>query len=129
MSIISKELFVSIIDELKEVNDFVSETNVRARKLNDYLISDFFNAASIVIHHDSLVVLLLQKIFDDEGTIDWWIFEKDFGRNFQMGDILEEIENGDFKDIDLGSVEKLYDYLVRNWKKVNKINNMCGEKE
>lgn len=129
MSIISKELFVSIIDELKEVNDFVSETNVKARKLNDYLISDFFDADSIVIHHDSLVVLLLQKIFDDEGTIDWWIFEKDFGRSFQMGDILEEIENGDFEDIDLGSVEKLYDYLVRNWKKVNKINNMCGEKE
>ena len=129
MSIISKELFVSIIDELKEVNDFVSETNVRARKLNDSLISDFFDADSIVIHHDSLVVLLLQKIFDDEGTIDWWIFEKDFGRSFQMGDILEEIENGAFEDIDLRSAEKLYDYLVRNWKKVNKINNMYGEKE
>ncbi len=122
MSIISKELFTKIINELKDINDFVNETNSRAKKLNNSLISDFFDANSITIHHDSLVVLLLQKIFDDEGTIEWWVFEKDFGRNFCIGDFSEAINDNQFVDIDLSSSEKLYDYLVYNWKKVNNQN-------
>ena len=122
MSIISKELFTKIINELKDINDFVNETNSRAKKLNNSLISDFFDANSITIHHDSLVVLLLQKIFDDEGTIEWWVFEKDFGRNFCIGDFSEAINDNQVVDIDLSSSEKLYDYLVYNWKKVNNQN-------
>ena len=41
---ITKMHFVDIINKLKEVNDFVNETNDRARKLSDAVMSDFFNA-------------------------------------------------------------------------------------
>lgn len=106
---ITKIKFVDIINKLKEVNDFVNETNERARKLNDAIISDFFNAQSLSISHENIVVELLKNMFNDSDLIDWWIYELDYGRNFKMGDL---VDNG--VEIDLSTPEKLYDYLKEN---------------
>lgn len=106
---ISKEKFVEIINRLKEVDDFVEETNDRARKLSDAVRSDFFNAMSLSISHEEIVLELLEDIFklDKDDTLSWWIYEEDYGRNFKMGDFTVE-----GKEIDLSTPEKLYDYLV-----------------
>lgn len=108
---ISKKEFVEIIDDLRETNDFVVETNDRARKLKDAIISDFYNTMSLSISHEHLVVLLLEKMFNDKDILSWWLYELDYGRNFKMGN-LQETKNGIIIDIDLSSPEKLYDYLV-----------------
>ena len=107
---ISKKEFVEIINKLKEVNDFVEQTNNNARKLHDAIISDFFNASSLSISHETLVVRLLREIFNlqDDNTLDWWLYEEDYGRKFKMGDFTA---NG--IDIDLTTPEKLYDYLIK----------------
>lgn len=106
---ISEEQFVDIINKLKEVNDFVNETNDKAKKLNDAVISDFFNATSLSISHESIVVELLQNMFKDNDLIGWWIYELDYGRKFKMGDLIDnEVE------IDLSTPEKLYNYLKEN---------------
>ncbi len=106
---IDKVKFVDIINDLMEVNDFVNETNDKAKRLNDAIISDFFNAQSLSISHENIVVELLKNMFNDSDLIDWWIHELDYGRNFKMGDL---IDNG--VEIDLSKPEKLYDYLKEN---------------
>lgn len=106
---IDKVKFVDIINDLMEVNDFVNETNDKAKRLNDAIISDFFNAQSLSISHENIVVELLKNMFNDSDLISWWIYELDYGRNFKMGDL---IDNG--VEIDLSTPEKLYDYLKEN---------------
>lgn len=105
--IISKKEFVEIIEKLKEVHDFVDETNEKARKLHDAIISDFYNTMSLSISHESLVVEILEKMFNDKDTISWWLYEKDYGRD-------EELKMWDEQgnEIDVSTAEKLYDYLI-----------------
>lgn len=106
---IDKVKFVDVINDLMEVDDFVKETNDKAKRLNDAIISDFFNAQSLSISHKNIVVELLKNMFNDSDLIGWWIYELDYGRNFKMGDL---IDNG--VEIDLSTSEKLYDYLKEN---------------
>lgn len=94
---------------MTEVNDFVNQTNKKAKELNDSFISDFFNASSLSISHENIVVNLLEKIFNDtDGILSWWLYEKDYGRNdnFKMWDKFEN-------EIDISTSEKLYDYLIQ----------------
>lgn len=107
---IRKDKFVDIINQLREANDFVDETNARARELKDAKISDFFNASSLAISHEIIVVDLLENMFDDTDILEWWIYELDYGRKFKLGIIQEEIE-GRIINIDLSTSEKLYNYL------------------
>lgn len=104
---ISKEKFIDIINKLKEVNDFVDETNERARKLNDAIMSDFYNTMSLSISHESLVVELLENMFNSD-MISYWIYECNYGRDFSLGDL--EVDG---IEIDLSTAEKLYDYLIK----------------
>lgn len=106
---ITKNKFVKIINRLREVDDFVNETNNRARKLEDAIISDFFNASSLSISHEDIVVELLKDIFhlEYDDTLSWWLYERDYGREFEIGDLTVE-----GKEIDLSTPEKLYDYLL-----------------
>ena len=106
---ITKQEFVDIIEKLKQVNDFVDETNKKARELNDAIISDFYNTSSLSISHETIVVKLLENMFNDKGTISWWLYECNYGRDFSLGDL--EV-NG--VEIDLSTLEKLYDYLVQD---------------
>ena len=105
---ITKQEFVDIIDKLKEVNDFVNETNDKARKLNDAIISDFFNASSLSISHENIVVELLENMFNDKDILSWWLYDLDYGRKYKDGYITET----DGTEIDLSTPEKLYDYLI-----------------
>lgn len=110
---LTKKEFVEIIDRLKETNDFVEETNKRARKLKDAIISEFTNAMSLSISHEELVVQLLENMFKDKDIISWWLYDLDYGRKFELGCIQEE-KNGKIISFDLSNAEKLYDYLVDN---------------
>lgn len=109
---ISKEKFVEIINRLRNYNDLQNkidelfEDNIENKEM------DFMNAGSICIGHESVVVYLLENIFKDKGTISWWLYEYNYGRDFSLGDLeVDEVE------IDLSTAEKLYDYLIQNLKK------------
>ena len=104
---ITKKQFVKIINKLKKVNDFVNKTNDEARELDDAIISDFFNAQSLSISHENIVVELLENMFNDTDLIGWWLYERDYGR--EEGTVIWE----DDKEIDLSTAEKLYDYLIK----------------
>lgn len=106
---ITKQEFIDIINKLKEVNDFVNETNEKARKLDDAIISDFFNASSLSISHENIVVKLLENMFNDKEILSWWLYELDYGRKYKEGCIQDE--NG--FDVDVRTAGKLYDYLIK----------------
>ncbi len=106
---ITKNEFVEIMNKLKEVDDFVKEVNEKSRKLSDAIISDFFNAQSLSISHESLVLELLQNIFNDKDFISWWIYETDYGRNKNMAKVWLE----DNTEISLETPEQLYDFLIK----------------
>ena len=45
---------------------------------------------------------------DYDHILDWWIYEKDYGRRKDI-----KIWDGERNEIDLSTSEKLYDYLVK----------------
>lgn len=105
---IPKKEFIEIIDKLRKVDDFVDDTNEKARELDDAIISDFFNATSLSISHENIVVRLLENMFNDKEILTWWLYELDYGRKYEEGCITE----GD-KPIDISDAGKLYDYLIK----------------
>lgn len=109
---ISKEQFVTIINKMKATDDFVNEINDKTRQLRETLddsFVDFFDGNSLFVAHTDLVVKLLENMFNDNDIISWWIFELDYGRDYKDGCI----SDCDGNNIDISTVEKLYDYLVQ----------------
>lgn len=104
---LKRKRFCEIIARLKEVNDFVNEVNKKTRNLSERL--DFFNASSLFISSEDLVVELLQELLNDEGEmISYWIYELDYGKKYKDGCVIDE--NG--LNINIRSAGKLYDYLT-----------------
>ena len=105
---ISKKEFVEIIERIKNYNDLQDKIDDLFKNNIDNKEMDFMNAGSICIGHETIVVKLLENIFNDKDTISWWIYECNYGRDFSLGDL--EV-NG--VEIDLSTAEKLYDYLIK----------------
>lgn len=104
---ITKQEFVEIINRLKNYNDLQNKIDDLFKDNIENRERDFMNAGSICIGHETIVVKLLEDIFNDKGTISWWLYECNYGRDFSLGDL--EV-NG--VEIDLITPEKLYDYLI-----------------
>lgn len=110
---ITKKEFVEIINRLKNYNDLQDKIDDLFKDLIDNKEQDFCNAGSICIGHETIVVELLENIFNDKEIISWWLYDLDYGRKFELGCIYKEKENK-IVNIDLSNAEKLYDYLVDN---------------
>ena len=106
---ISKEKFLEIINRLKSYNELQNKINDLFKENIDNKEEDFMNAGSICIGHESVVVYLLEKIFDTD-MISYFIYELDYGKKYKAGCVLDENMN----EIDLSTPEKLYDYLVKS---------------
>lgn len=107
--IISKEKFVEIINRLKKYNELQNDINELFNESIDNKEMDFMNAGSICIGHESVVVYLLERMFDTD-MISYFIYELDYGKKYKAGCVLDENMN----EIDLSTAEKMYDYLVKS---------------
>ena len=107
--IISKEKFVEIINRLKKYNELQNDINELFNESIDNKEMDFMNAGSICIGHESVVVYLLEKIFDTD-MISYFIYELDYGKKYKAGCVLDENMN----EIDLSTAGRMYDYLVKS---------------
>lgn len=105
---ISKKEFVEIIERLKNYNDLQDKIDDLFKSNIDNKEMDFMNAGSICIGHETIVVKLLENIFNDKDTISWWLYECNYGRDFSLGNL--EVDG---IEIDLSTAEKLYDYLIK----------------
>ena len=108
---ISKEKFLEIINRLKSYNELQNKINDLFKENIDNKEMDFMNAGSICVGHESVVVYLLENMFDTD-MISHWIYELDYGEKYRAGYVLDE--NGN--EIDLSTAEKLYDFLIQNLK-------------
>ena len=106
---ISKEKFVEIINRLKSYAELQNKINDLFRDNIDNKEMDFINAGSICIGHESVVVYLLERMFDTD-MISYFIYELDYGKKYKAGCVLDENMN----EIDLSTPEKLYDYLIKS---------------
>ena len=107
--IISKEKFVEIINRLKKYNELQNDINELFNESIDNKEMDFMNARSICIGHESVVVYLLERMFDTD-MISYFIYELNYGEDYTEGCVLDENMN----NIDLSTSEKLYDYLIKS---------------
>ena len=107
--IISKEKFVEIINRLKKYNELQNDINELFNESIDNKEMDFMNAGSICIGHESVVVYLLERMFDTD-MISYFIYELNYGEKYKAGCVLDENMN----EIDLSTAEKMYDYLVKS---------------
>lgn len=107
--IMSKEDFRDIIEKLQSINDFQSNICVLTSSYCKYNKDEaVFEFPTL----DYVVVDLLEYIFHDtSGNISWWCWEEDFGRKIKKGDITDV--NGN--EIDISTVNKLYNFLVSEY--------------
>lgn len=104
--LLSKEEFTKIIESYKKSFDFTDELN----KLFDRYDCDGEIYPPIGSED---VVTLLEFIFDDRDEwISYWIFELDFGKEYEDG----YIKDRDGKHIPLKTSDNLYDLLVDNYR-------------
>ena len=100
---LSKKEFIKYINILKEYNKIQSD------------LYDISNGAISLFEFDiisklenSVLKLLEYVMHDSSNMIDYWLYELNFGKDFYDGCIVENDIN-----IDVSTVEKLYDYLVK----------------
>lgn len=106
---ISKEKFVEIINRLRDYKELQHAIDSLFENYIDNKEMDFMNAGSICIGHESVVVYLLENMFDTD-MISYWIYELEYGEKYTEGCILDANMN----EIDLSTAEKMYDYLVKS---------------
>lgn len=106
---ITKQEFIKIIKRLRDYSDLQDKIQDLFRDSIDNKELDFMNAGSICVGHETIVVKLLENMFNDKNTISWWLYECNYGRDFSLGDL--EV-NG--VEIDLSTAEKLYDHLIKS---------------
>lgn len=106
--IISKDKFIEIINRLKSYNELQEKINGIFDECIDNKENDFCNAGSICIGHESVVVELLENMFNTD-MISYWIYELDYGREYKDG----YVQDGEGNNIDISTLEKLYDYLIK----------------
>ena len=114
--LISKTQFVEIIKKLKESDELVEKVNDLFNSTDEARSSGYINAGRLMISHEDIVVKLLETMFNDYDYISYWLYELNYGRNYENGCLKEATG----KNINISTPEKLYDFLVKNMKEKNK---------
>ena len=108
----TKEKFMEIISQLEAAESLQHKVAVAVRQYNNLVHNDCLEPYGLVVSHEFLVIDLLSEIMNDDGCIESFCCELDYGKKYYPGCITED----DGTEIDLSNVEKLWDYL-------NKIKN------
>ena len=99
---ISKELFLNILERLEKLNKKISNVDYALRDLSP----DF--GGLYVSETTDITVDILQAIFNDKGEwLAYLIYERDWLKSFKIGNVLI-----DDTPIDLTTWEKVYDFLI-----------------
>ena len=111
--LVNKNDFIEIINRLKDYSNLQDKINDLFKDLLDNKEQDFCNAGSICIGHESVVVKLLEDMFETD-LLSWWIYELDYGKEYKPGCLTE-----DDMEIDVSTADKLYDVLIKNYERKN----------
>ena len=119
-------------EEFKHYMDYIIQKEEADCKINDIITSYTNVFADGIWPMDvgvGLIVELLEKIFElplDEkygSTLTWWLYEKDFGKDFEVGDLeyANMPEDHKLRKPDLSTLDGLYDCLVLEWNAGNNV--------
>lgn len=111
--LVNKNDFIEIINRLKDYRNLQDKINDLFKDLLDNKEQDFCNAGSICIGHESVVVKLLEDMFETD-LLSWWTYELDYGKEYKPGCLTE-----DDMEIDVSTADKLYDVLIKNYERKN----------
>ena len=108
---INKEKFCKIIEELRDIEEIQGKIKDIFRNSKNEILRDFGSPYTLVVPTDHIVVELLKDSFglDNDNTLEWWIWEMNYGKNVTAEDVIDE--NGKF--IDITTPEKLYDIISK----------------
>ena len=103
--------FERYIEYLKEKDEINTELyNI----FNDFSRIYQDGRVPIDIGNDFLLELIETRMNVQTETLVYWIYEMDFGRKFEIGDIVDESfpEGNKNREPDISTLKKLYDYLM-----------------
>lgn len=107
---INKSKFSEIIGKMQECSEISDKINKIYRNSKNSFIRDFGSANVLMSANEDIVVEILKDdlgVPENDNTLEWWIWEMDYGKLINKGDFEE---NGHV--IDVSTVDKLYDYLT-----------------
>ena len=111
MAYIDRKLFCDTLVKLREAHDLQEKVNELFRQSRENIECDFQNAAALQISHETAVIKILMVAMDDHfEDIEYFVYELDYGRKYKPG----MVTDGDGKDIDLSTEDRLYDWLMYN---------------
>ena len=112
-----KKRFCEIMDELHEGYRLQRKIANAVRQYNNITNNDFPEPYGMVCTNEWIVQDLLVEIMDDQnGDIDYWCNEIEYGEGYTPGDVVV-----DGKEIELRTAEQLYDFLMHQ--KEERLNN------
>lgn len=119
---LKKAEFVDIINRLKASSEVVDKVDEIFRNSREKLETEFLNGAGLQISHEGIVVKLLEKLMRDKSEIiSYFIYELEYGKEYQEGCFADKTGN-----IDISTAEKLYDVLISGyWQKDNTEGDSC----
>lgn len=106
----TKERFCEIIRELEAAEALQRKVAAAIRQYNNLIHSNYIDPYGMIVSHDYYVVqCLLAEIMEDlNGDIDYFCDELDYGKKFNIGDVVDD----HLGTPDISTPEKLYDFLV-----------------
>ena len=112
MNVISKELFVEIIEALKQQYQYDNAWSEKMSVLMHSFVEPYNNSKLTAIL-TKLLQYELEPNITKWSDIEYFMYELDFGAKYKSGTITD---NG--KIIDFSTSGKLYDYLAQHTKSV-----------
>lgn len=102
---ISKEVFVKTMQRLETLERHMDDVDAALHVLSPDF-GGFYIPEATAITMD-----LLREMFDDEdGLLEYFVYELNFLREYQFGYVLDENDN----PVDVSTWEKVYDFLMYN---------------
>ena len=105
---LSKDEFVSVIETLKESDDFMTDISAVCHK---YGTSYEGGLSDMCCKMHSTIVDVLEDMFNDKDEwISWWVYDCCYGTENPV--VTDDDSDGGTYEVD--TPEKLYDILVEN---------------
>lgn len=106
---ISREEFVKILVNLEAARNLEGDIYHAVQKFSSKTKTDFQDTGCLVVTFEDTVIDLLQRLMhDDFHTVEYFVYETNFGHDYKPGCVKEDNE-----DADISTAEKLYDYLKK----------------
>ena len=87
----TKERFCEIIRELEAAEALQRKVATAIRQYNNLIHSDYPEPYGMIVSHDYTVECLLAEIMEDiNGDIDYFCNELDYGKKFNIGDLVDD---------------------------------------